>query len=99
MNMPRAVVLTVGLLAIVAAPGQGQFENVGSLDFPTSANGEMQQHFLRGVATLHSFGWNQAIEQFQAAQALDPDFAMAYWGESLAYNHPLISQMDPRGAS
>ena len=95
MNVSRAVVLAVGLLAIAAVPGHGQFENVGSLDFPTSANGEMQQHFLRGVAILHSFGWNQAIEQFQAAQALDPDFAMAYWGESLAYNHPLVSQMDP----
>ena len=29
------------------------------------------------------------------AQEIDPDFAMAYWGESLAYNHPLVSQMDP----
>ena len=61
----------------------------------------MQQHFLRGVALLHSFGWRQAIEQFHAAQAIDPNFAMAYWGESLAYNHPLFSQMnaeEPRKA-
>ena len=28
-------------------------------------------NFLRGVAILHSFGWEQAIEQFQAAQELD----------------------------
>lgn len=68
---------------------------MGSIDFPTSATGEAQQHFLRGVAILHSFGWKQAIEQFQAAQRIDPDFAMAYWGESLAYNHPLSSQMNP----
>jgi len=94
MNRSRALVLTVGLLAIAAAPGKAQFESVGSIDFPTSATGEAQQHFLRGVAILHSFGWKQAIEQFQAAQKLDPDFVMAYWGESLAYNHPLISQMD-----
>ena len=79
---------------ILTVPAQGQFENVGSIDFPTSATGEAQQHFLRGVAILHSFGWNEAIEQFQAAQAIDPDFVMAYWGESLAYNHPLVSQMD-----
>jgi tetratricopeptide (TPR) repeat protein len=79
---------------VLAAPAAGQFDNVGSIDFPTSATGEAQQHFLRGVAILHSFGWAQAIEQFQAAQEMDADFAMAYWGESLAYNHPLFSQMD-----
>ncbi len=86
--------LVMGLLVLTAAPARAQFENVGSIDFPTSATGEAQQQFLRGVAILHSFGWKQAIEQFQAAQALDPDFAMAYWGESLSYNHPLVSQMD-----
>ena len=77
------VALTVG------GPTHSQFENVGTIDFPTSATGEAQQHFLRGMAILHSFGWKQAIEQFRAAQAIDPDFAMAYWGETLSYNHPL----------
>ena len=78
-----SVALTLG------GPIHAQFEHVGSIDFPTSAQGEAQQHFLRGVAILHSFGWKQAIEQFRAAQAIDPDFALAYWGETLAYNHPL----------
>ncbi len=87
--------LVASFVAVTAVPAHGQFENVGSIDFPTSATGEAQHHFLRGMAILHSFGWEQAIEQFQAAQAIDPDFAMAYWGESLSYNHPLVSQMDP----
>ena len=94
MNRTPVLTLVASLLVIVATPAQAQFDNVGSIDFPTSATGEAQQHFLRGVATLHSFGWKQAIEQFQAAQKIDPNFAMAYWAESLAYNHPLISQMD-----
>ena len=76
-------------------PANAQFEDVGAITFPTSASGEAQEHFLRGVAILHSFGWKQAREQFHAAQAIDPDFAMAYWGESLAYNHPLVTRMDP----
>jgi len=87
-----------GLLAVVAASlleTQLGSSGVGSLDFPTSATGLAQQRFLRGVAILHSFGWKQARDEFHAAQAVDPDFAMAYWGESLAYNHPLVSQMDP----
>ena len=95
MKMMRTVVLTISLLAAVAVPAHAQFDAVGSLDFPTSSSGDVEQHFLRGVAILHSFGWVQARDQFQEAQALDPDFAMAYWGESLAYNPPLVSQMNP----
>ena len=94
MNVSRSSILATVFVICLAGPSQAQFVDVGSIDFPTSASGEAQQHFLRGVSILHSFGWKQAIEQFQAAQELDPDFAMAYWGESLAYNHPLMSQMD-----
>jgi tetratricopeptide (TPR) repeat protein len=90
----RNVAVTLALLTILAPGARAQFHSVGTLAFPTSATGEAQQHFLRGVAILHSFGWKQAREEFQAAQRIAPDFAMAYWGESLAYNHPLISQMD-----
>ena len=89
------------IFSILAAPANAQFDSVGSIDFATSESGEAQQHFLRGVAILHSFGWEQAQEQFRAAQEIAPDFAMAYWGESLAYNHPLFSNMDstePRAA-
>ena len=71
-----------------------EMADVGSLSFPTSAAAEPQAHFLRGVGILHSFGWKQAIQQFQAAQMLDPDFAMAYWGEALSYNHPLLREQD-----
>ena len=81
-------------LLTAASPARAQFDSVGSLDFPTSGSAEAQQHFLRGVAILHSFGWKQAIAEFQAAQRLDPDFAMAYWGETLCYNHPLFGSAD-----
>jgi tetratricopeptide (TPR) repeat protein len=90
----RNVLLGLIFSMFAFLPIQAQFQNVGSIDFPTSGSAEAQQRFLRGVATLHSFGWLQAIEQFHAAQEIDPDFAMAYWGESLAYNHPLNSQMN-----
>ena len=69
--------------------------DVGTIEFPTSTKStEAQAHFLRGATILHSFGWKQAIESFQQAQAADPDFAMAYWGESLCYNHPLLPEQD-----
>ena len=91
--MRSAISASVATLVAVlaAAPAAAQFAEVGSLDFPTSARSEeAQRSFLRGVAILHSFGWKQAREQFQAAQAAEPDFAMAYWGETLSYNHPLF---------
>jgi hypothetical protein len=87
--------LICALIALsLVAPASAQLENVGNLSFPTSGSPEAQRHFLRGVAILHSFGWKQAIAEFQLAQKAQPNFAMAYWGESLAYNHPLNSQMD-----
>jgi tetratricopeptide (TPR) repeat protein len=93
--MCRLLCCAVIALCLVT-PASAQLENVGNLSFPTSAKPEAQRHFLRGVAILHSFGWKQAITEFQAAQKAQPDFALAYWGESLAYNHPLNSQMDPK---
>jgi tetratricopeptide (TPR) repeat protein len=93
--MCRLLACAVIALCVVA-PASAQLENVGNLSFPTSGNPEAQRHFLRGVAILHSFGWKQAIAEFQLAQKAQPDFAMAYWGETLCYNHPLNSQMDPK---
>ncbi len=87
------------LLAALVAPASAQFENVGTLSFPTSGSPAAQQHFLRGVAILHSFGWKQAIAEFKLAQQLQPDFAMAYWGETLCYNHPLQAEQDAKNAA
>ena len=94
MTRASIIALSLSLLFVGGRQADAQFANVGSIAFPTSGSGEAHQHFLRGVAILHSFGFKQAREEFQAAQQLDPGFAMAYWGEALAYNHPLFSQQD-----
>ena len=91
MHVLRLLALGLMLMTLTAGTATAQFDSVGAIDFPTSTRStEAQNHFLRGVAILHSFGWKQAIGQFQAAQELDPDFALAHWGESLSYNHPLF---------
>jgi tetratricopeptide (TPR) repeat protein len=46
------------------------------------------------VAALHSFWYDEAAEAFRMAQKADPDFAMAYWGEAMTYNHPLWTEQD-----
>ncbi len=57
--------------------------------FPTSGAAAAQPAFVRGVLLLHSFEYDDAIDAFRQAQKADPGFAMAYWGEAMAYNQPL----------
>ena len=69
-------------------------EQLGELNFPTSGSAEAQEHFLRGVKYLHNFGFEDAAEAFRAATKVEPDFALAYWGEALSHNHPLQPARD-----
>ena len=62
---------------------------LGRITFPTSGSSRAQPPFLRGVLLLHSFEYDDAIDAFRQAQKADPGFAMAYWGEAMAYNQPL----------
>lgn len=62
---------------------------LGVLSFPNSGAPAAQDHFLRGVAWLHSFAYEDAIDAFRAAQRADPDFALAFWGEAMCFNQPL----------
>jgi hypothetical protein len=73
-----------------AAHELAKLGKLGTVQFPTSARSDdAQAHFLRGVAALHSFWYPVALDEFRAAAQLEPDFAMAYWGEAMTHNHPL----------
>jgi len=91
--MRRSLVLVIifGLLALQASAQESQ---LGRVEFPTSGSEKAQQHFLRGLAALHSFWYEEAIEAFRESTKVEPDFAMGYWGEAMAYNHPLWSEQD-----
>ena len=67
---------------------------LGTITFPTSGSLKAQPWFIRGVLLLHSFEYDDAKEAFRQSQALDPDFAMAYWGEAMTENHPLWLEQD-----
>jgi hypothetical protein len=94
--MRRLACTALAVAFALVAPASAQLDNVGSISFPTSGSPAAQQHFLRAVAILHSFGWKQAIAEFKLAQQSQPDFAMAYWGETLCYNHPLNAEQDAK---
>src|SRR5690349_19318251 len=82
------------ILGVLAINVRAQESQLGRVEFPTSGSAKAQQHFLRGLAALHSFWYEEAIEAFRESTKVDPDFAMGYWGEAMSYNHPLWSEQD-----
>ena len=71
---------------------------LGQTDFPNSGSEAAQEPFLEGLLLLHSFEYDDAQTAFQKAQTVDPDFAMAYWGEAMTYNKPLWLREDLEAA-
>ena len=59
------------------------------ISFPTSATGQAQAAFVRGMTAMHLFMYPDAVKEFQTAQAADVGFAMAYWGEALSHYRPI----------
>lgn len=91
----RIVLATVALLAghlALAAPEYGHVE------FANSGAPAAQADFLAGLALLHDFEYGSAATAFRRAESTDPDFAMAYWGEAMTFNHPVWMQQDLKSA-
>src|SRR5215216_3085933 len=82
------------VILMVAVSGYGQESKLGRVDFPTTGSEKAQAHFLRGLAALHSFWFEEALDEFQQSTKIEPGFMMGYWGEAMAYNHPLWSEQD-----
>jgi len=88
------VVVTCAMAMLAASstaqqPASVQLDKLGTVDFPTSGSAQAQAHFLRGVAALHSFWYEVALEEFRKSTKIEPDFVMGYWGEAMAHNHPI----------
>ncbi|HEY3132654.1 MAG TPA: hypothetical protein VGL91_24605 [Acidobacteriota bacterium] len=91
----RAGWLLFVLVPAIAGPRLwAQQAGLGKINFPTSGSAQAQVHFLRGVAALHSFWFEEALDAFRDSTRVDPDFMMGYWGEAMANNHPLWSEQD-----
>jgi tetratricopeptide (TPR) repeat protein len=88
-----AVVAFLPMLITFSATAKRQDSELGKVHFPTSTKSEKAQaHFLRGLAALHSFWFEEALEEFRASTRADQDFAMGHWGEAMAHNYPLWAQ-------
>jgi hypothetical protein len=64
-------------------------EKLGNVSFPISCAAGSQQPFERGVALMHSFGYEEAEAQFAEIAQTDPACAMAHWGVALSLFHQI----------
>jgi tetratricopeptide (TPR) repeat protein len=67
---------------------------LGKINFEISGTTEAQEAFRKGFLLLHSFEYEDAAEEFRKAKTVDPDCAMAYWGEAMTYNHSIWQEQD-----
>ena len=89
--------ILAALVAICGISAAAQ-SRTGKVNFANSGAAAAQENFQVGLAQLHNFQYEQAERLFRQAEASDPNFAMAYWGETLTHVHPLWNYEDLAGA-
>ncbi|HET8866380.1 MAG TPA: tetratricopeptide repeat protein [Gracilimonas sp.] len=77
---------------------KAQDKLLGKIDFPNSGAEAAQADFIEGVKFLHNFEYEDAARAFQRAREIDPDFAMAHYGEAKSHNHPIWFQQNRQAA-
>lgn len=83
---------------VVAGLPQNRSRLLGKISFPNSGAPQAQADFMEGVLFLHNFEYEDAARAFRRAQQADPNFALAYWGEAMTYNHTVWMQQDRKAA-
>ena len=65
--------------------GAPLFDGMGDYHMPiTTADSNAQRYFDQGMVLAFGFNHAESIRSFRAAQTLDPNCAMCFWGEALA---------------
>ena len=69
-----------------AADDRVDASSLGALAFTlTEGTPAARAHFQRGLLALHSFWYDEARQQFQAAITADPTMNMAHWGVAMSH--------------
>jgi hypothetical protein len=95
----RLIVLILGGTLALAQENhlrhQQGLAGLGEVNFSTSCSAPAQEWISRGAALLHSFGYEEARVAFNEAGKSDPACAMAYWGVSRTWYHPIWAPPSP----
>lgn len=101
MNVRTVLSFFSGLLLFAGCSLMGDPSNSNNareaVHFQTSVSGEAHREFIKGVMALHDFWYLQAREHFKKARELDPNFAMAYWGEAMTIPYGADTSMKKAG--
>jgi tetratricopeptide (TPR) repeat protein len=90
----RLAIAIIAAAAIPAAAQNPSLTDFGQVSFANSGSPAAQQAFLRGLGALHDFEFATAAAGFRQAQQIDPNFAMAYWGEAMSQNDGIHFQQN-----
>ena len=90
--------LTVLSILLCSSALRAQSPTVGDVAFANSGSPAAQSDFLHGLAQLHNFEYEDAASHFRKAQEIDPNFALAYWGEAMTKNHGVWHDQDLHAA-
>ena len=98
-SAPFLAVLIGGVTALGAetsvVPEPGDLRTAGTVDFPVSCAPAARAEFIRGVALLHSFFYEEARRIFTDVAEKDPTCATAQWGIAMSWWHPIWTPPTP----
>ncbi len=83
------------LVAADQVPVIGDLRKTGTVKIATSCAPAAQEGMAQATALLHSFFYDEARRVFEEAAKRDPKCAMAQWGISMTYWHPLWTPPSP----
>src|SRR5271170_5239791 len=92
MRVMRIIGLILGSLVALtpaADAAEAAAESLGTVSFPVSCAPGVRAQFVRGVALLHDFWYQEAQRQFEEIAKSDPDCAMAHWGIAMSLFHEI----------
>jgi tetratricopeptide (TPR) repeat protein len=102
--MKTLILLLISFLVLSAAPAlpaaqaspppQADSERLGTVSFTVSCAPAVQTSFVRGVALLHDFWYQEAQRQFEEIAKADPNCAMAHWGVAMSLYHQIWDRPD-----
>jgi len=73
-----------------------RLQNLGSHIFPVKTKSKEAQRFInQGLNLAYGFNHAESGRAFREAARLDPDCAMAYWGQALVLGPNINALMDP----
>ena len=76
------------------------FKDLGGLHYQISTtNVDAQTYFDQGLRLTFAFNHAEAARAFRAAQRLDPNCAMCYWGEALVLGPNINAPMFPEAVA